>query len=150
MLVDLYFPQQSGRLYWPARARPPRPGRGLHFYNPASLGARTEVGFERVRHQLGEYFAGRREDFDLRLDPRGTDMQRRVWDLICQIPYGSMCTYRDSARQLEVGTSPLTVAAAVGTRRDAVTGSGDASGDAERRQRARRGASTVRQTRRRP
>ena len=44
------------------------------------------------------------------------------------------------ARQLEVGTSPLTVAAAVGTRRDAVTGSGDASGDAERRQRARRGA----------
>ena len=53
------------------------------------------MGFERVRHQLGEYFAGRREDFDLRLDPRGTDMQRRVWDLICQIPYGSMCTYRD-------------------------------------------------------
>ena len=131
MLVDLYFPQQSGRLYWPARARPPRPGRGLHFYNPASLGARTEVGFERVRHQLGEYLAGRREDFDLRLDPRGTDMQRRVWDSICQIPYGSTCTYSDLARQLGVGTSPLTVAAEVGTRRDTVTGSGDASGDAE-------------------
>ena len=46
VLVDLYFPQLSGRLYWPARARPPRPGRGLYFYNRASFGVRTDVGFE--------------------------------------------------------------------------------------------------------
>src|ERR1700749_1915254 len=84
VLVDLYFPQLSGRLYWPARARPPRPGRGLYFYNRASFGARTDVGFECVRLQLGEYFAGQREDFDVRLDPRCTEMQRRVWDLIRQ------------------------------------------------------------------
>ena len=41
-------------------------------------------------------------------------MQRRVWDLICQVPYGTTSTYAGLAGQLGVGTSPLTVAAAVG------------------------------------
>ena len=57
VLVDRYFPQQSGRLHWPARVRPPRPGRGSALsYNRESFGARTEVGFEGVRHQLGRVF----------------------------------------------------------------------------------------------
>jgi methylated-DNA-[protein]-cysteine S-methyltransferase len=43
--------------------------------------------------QLEAYFAGELEDFDLPLAPEGTDFQRRVWDAVAAIPYGSTATY---------------------------------------------------------
>ncbi len=50
-----------------------------------------------TRRQLGEYFAGKRRDFDLPLDPRGTAFQRRVWRALQAIPYGRTCSYADIA-----------------------------------------------------
>ncbi|WP_320453030.1 methylated-DNA--[protein]-cysteine S-methyltransferase [Sphingomonas sp. CFBP8993] len=43
--------------------------------------------------QLTEYFEGRRRDFDLPLDPVGTDFQRRVWTGLNAIPYGETRSY---------------------------------------------------------
>ena len=43
--------------------------------------------------QLGEYFAGSRRTFDLPLAPAGTEFQRKVWDALMRIPYGSTNTY---------------------------------------------------------
>ena len=48
---------------------------------------------DRVREQLGEYFAGRRRAFDLPLLLPGTDFERRVWDVLRQIPFGSTRSY---------------------------------------------------------
>lgn len=56
--------------------------------------------FQRVRRQLDEYFAGERRDFDLPLDPRGTEFQRRVWERLTRIPYGETTTYGALAREL--------------------------------------------------
>ncbi len=53
-----------------------------------------------TRAQLREYFDGRRQAFDLPLDPRGTDFQRRVWGLLLKIPYGTTTTYGALARDL--------------------------------------------------
>ncbi len=50
--------------------------------------------------QLGEYFARQRREFTVPLDPRGTDFQRRVWDLLLAIPYGETRTYESLARAL--------------------------------------------------
>jgi len=47
--------------------------------------------------QLDEYFAGRRTTFDLPLAPRGTPFQRRVWDLLCEIPAGGTICYAELA-----------------------------------------------------
>ena len=47
----------------------------------------------RVREQLEEYFAGRRRAFDLPLLLPGTDFERRVWDVLRQIPFGSTRSY---------------------------------------------------------
>jgi methylated-DNA-[protein]-cysteine S-methyltransferase len=47
--------------------------------------------------QLGEYFAGTRQDFDLPLDPRGTEFQVRAWRALATIPYGQTATYKDQA-----------------------------------------------------
>lgn len=43
--------------------------------------------------QLGEYFAGRRRDFDLPLRAAGTPFQQRVWAALRAIPYGETRSY---------------------------------------------------------
>jgi methylated-DNA-[protein]-cysteine S-methyltransferase len=50
--------------------------------------------------QLREYFAGERHDFDLRLAPRGTAFQQRVWQALRAIPYGTLRSYGDVARAI--------------------------------------------------
>jgi methylated-DNA-[protein]-cysteine S-methyltransferase len=93
-----------------------------HWYRPAlaTFGRRCETGFGEARSQLAEYFAGRREHFDLPAEARGDEFQRRVWDLIRGIPYGQTVSYGDLARELgsqvlakdvggAVGRNPLSV-----------------------------------------
>lgn len=48
--------------------------------------------------QLNEYFAGKRQQFDITLDPQGTDFQRRVWEKLQLIPYGKTISYIELAR----------------------------------------------------
>lgn len=43
--------------------------------------------------QLREYFAGERTDFDLPLSPAGTEFQRRVWEELRTVEYGSVTDY---------------------------------------------------------
>ena len=74
----------------------------------ARAAARDEQGFEnrsspvleRTRRQLEEYFTGQRQTFDLPLDPRGTEFQRRVWQRLTSIAYGDTTTYGALAREL--------------------------------------------------
>ncbi len=48
--------------------------------------------------QLAAFFAGARSQFDLPLDPRGTDFQRAVWAQLLNIPAGQTRSYGDIAR----------------------------------------------------
>ncbi len=66
----------------------------------ASLDNESSPVLERTRAQLAEYFAGRRQDFDLPLDPRGSEFQRRVWQRLTRIPYGETTSYGAVAREL--------------------------------------------------
>lgn len=50
--------------------------------------------------QLGEYFAGQRQCFDLELDFAGTEFQRQVWAALLAIPFGQTRSYSDIARQI--------------------------------------------------
>jgi methylated-DNA-[protein]-cysteine S-methyltransferase len=91
-----------------------------HMPAPEVFGARTEGGFERVREQLGEYFAGERIEFDLETAIDGDEFQRRVWKLIDRIPFGQTTTYGEMAQGLgdlvlarkvggAVGRNPLSI-----------------------------------------
>jgi len=53
-----------------------------------------------VRRQLDEYFAGRRQEFDLPLAPRGTPFELSVWEHLRRIPFGETRSYADVARAL--------------------------------------------------
>lgn len=50
--------------------------------------------------QLEEYLQGRREAFDLNLDPDGTNFQKKVWELLQTIPFGKTSTYARMAARL--------------------------------------------------
>ena len=50
--------------------------------------------------QLGEYFAGDREEFDLPLDPVGTDFQQSAWMALRTIPYGTTVSYGEQAARM--------------------------------------------------
>jgi methylated-DNA-[protein]-cysteine S-methyltransferase len=50
--------------------------------------------------QLDEYFAGTREDFDLPLDPVGTEFQRSAWAALRTIPYGATVSYGEQAARM--------------------------------------------------
>ena len=47
--------------------------------------------------QLTEYFAGKRQAFDLPVSPEGTDFQKNVWNHLRDIPYGQTRTYGELA-----------------------------------------------------
>lgn len=48
--------------------------------------------------QLEEYFSGRRREFNLPLDLRGTEFQLKCWHALLKIPYGQTRSYADIAR----------------------------------------------------
>lgn len=88
-----------------------------YFPRPDRLGEPVEADalLDEAAAQLIAYIAGERETFDLPLAPRGTPFQRRVWDLLQQIPRGSTTTYGQIARSLEAPRAAQAVGRAVGT-----------------------------------
>jgi methylated-DNA-[protein]-cysteine S-methyltransferase len=74
----------------------------------------VDHGFDEAIAQLTEYFAGERREFDLPLNPRGSDTARRVWQLLTEIPYGQTTTYGELASRVGDGISPRDVGGFVG------------------------------------
>ena len=50
--------------------------------------------------QLNEYFEGERNEFSLKLNPEGTDFQKRVWGKLLTIPYGKTTSYLQLSKNL--------------------------------------------------
>jgi methylated-DNA-[protein]-cysteine S-methyltransferase len=55
---------------------------------------------EKTRKQVDEYLAGNRRQFDIPLLMIGTNFQRRVWNELINVPYGSTATYVQIARAI--------------------------------------------------
>ncbi len=70
--------------------------------------------FTTVIAQLGEYFAGSRTSFSVKLSPHGTDFQRSVWLALLQIEYAKTTSYGDVARILGKPKASRAVGAANG------------------------------------
>ena len=50
--------------------------------------------------QLEEYFKGKRNSFDLKLNPKGTVFQKKVWDELLNIPFNTTRTYLEQSKSL--------------------------------------------------
>jgi len=51
-------------------------------------------------YQLKEYFNGEREHFSLKLNPKGSEFQNRVWAELQIIPFGKTVSYLELSKQL--------------------------------------------------
>jgi methylated-DNA-[protein]-cysteine S-methyltransferase len=70
-------------------------------YEPSRAGWSLDPGaFGAAVEQLDAYFAGELIDFDMELDLRGTEFQRRVWLALLTIPYGETRSYGEIAEQI--------------------------------------------------
>lgn len=68
----------------------------------------------RAVHQLQEYFAGTRKQFDLELEFAGSEFQKKVWQALLTIPFGETRSYSQIARQIGNPSAVRAVGAANG------------------------------------
>ena len=64
--------------------------------------------------QLQEYFIGKRTEFTFKLNPKGTEFQKKVWQELLQIPYGKTCSYLELSKKLGNAKAIRAVASANG------------------------------------
>jgi methylated-DNA-[protein]-cysteine S-methyltransferase len=64
--------------------------------------------------QLNDYFDGKRTVFTFKMNPKGTDFQRKVWFSLQDIPFGKTRTYLEQAKILGDVKAIRAVAAANG------------------------------------
>jgi AraC family transcriptional regulator of adaptative response/methylated-DNA-[protein]-cysteine methyltransferase len=85
------------------------------------LKAKYIIGYQEVfsilSEQLTEYFAGKRNKFDLPIYAPGTDFQRKVWVVLMEIPLGETRSYEKQAEILQNPDAIRAVARANGMNR---------------------------------
>lgn len=53
-----------------------------------------------VFSQINQYLEGKRTGFDFPYQLEGTEFQKKVWDALCDIPYGQTRSYKDIAEAI--------------------------------------------------
>jgi methylated-DNA-[protein]-cysteine S-methyltransferase len=80
-----------------------------------ATGSREAAHIAQAVQQIGAYFAGRRQAFDVPLDlSRGTDFQQSVWRALLRITSGDHSSYSAIAQQIRKPQAVRAVGAAVG------------------------------------
>lgn len=64
--------------------------------------------------QLEEYFDGNRTAFDFKMNPKGTEFQKKVWKALLEIPFGTTTSYQALSIKLGDVKAIRAVAAANG------------------------------------
>lgn len=70
-----------------------------------------------AKTELGEYFAGKRKQFDLQLITPGSDFKLKVWNSLKEIPYGTMISYQQQSENMESPDAIRAIAHANGCNR---------------------------------
>ncbi len=96
--------------------RPEHPGLSGPLFTPKHRpNERSENrSMQRVIDELDEYFIGKRREFGIPLEPRGTPFQLRVWKELTRIPYGETISYLQLAERIGSPRAVRAVGAANG------------------------------------
>lgn len=69
----------------------------------------------KTKKWLDKYFNGEKPSIlDLEIEPIGGEFRQRVWNILCEIPYGKTITYGDIAKRIAKETNKKMSAQAVG------------------------------------
>ena len=88
---------------------------GRHPATPDASWVEDSKPMKETVRQLNEYFAGKLQEFELPLSPRGTNFQLGVWKSLCEIPYGETISYGELARRIGKPSAPRAVGLANGS-----------------------------------
>lgn len=80
-------------IYWNRQAE--------RMVNQPDTSKPEEKMVDQASKQLSQYFSAKRKQFDLPLDLEGTAFQKKVWQQLQQIPFGSTLSYGDIARKIK-------------------------------------------------
>ncbi len=58
------------------------------------------AGFDDLRRQLDDYFAGSLQQFTIPVAPSGTGFQLQVWQQLQKLEYGQTCSYGQLAKNI--------------------------------------------------
>ena len=96
-------------------------GRLVRFHLRAAGAANVDPEAERnakalgeVRRQVAEYAKGKRQIFEFELAAEGPEFNRRVWEALCDIPFGTTTSYGAVARTIGYPKAARAVGAANG------------------------------------
>ena len=64
------------------------------------LNIKTPKCLQECTNQLEEYFNGKRDSFNLTVNPKGTSFQKKVWKALLNIPYGKTKNYLEQSKAL--------------------------------------------------
>ena len=76
--------------------------------------ARNAAALEDVRRQVGEYSAGKRQEFAFELNAEGPDFDKLVWKALSDIPFGQTTSYGAVAKAIGHPMAARAVGAANG------------------------------------
>lgn len=88
--------------------------RRLARYVSAEFTIESSPVLEEAQRQLDEYFAGKRKTLDIPLHITGSDFQRKIWNILIDIPYGEIKSYKDIAVGFGDSKAVRAVAQAIG------------------------------------
>ena len=77
-------------------------------------------GGRQAQQEITEYFAGRRQSFEVALDTPGSEFQRAVWRHLQYVSFGETTHYQSIAMDIGKPTATRAVAAANGANRVAI------------------------------
>jgi methylated-DNA-[protein]-cysteine S-methyltransferase len=84
------------------------------WHGPDISWQQADEPFLEIRGQLAEYFAGQRREFTVPLRLVGTPFQRRVWQELVRIPFGTTISYAQLAGRIGQPTATRAVGHANG------------------------------------
>jgi methylated-DNA-[protein]-cysteine S-methyltransferase len=67
-----------------------------------------------ARRELVAYFEGRLQEFSIPYKMQGTPFQKRVWRALCDVPFGTTCTYSELAARIGSPQGARAVGVALG------------------------------------
>lgn len=70
--------------------------------------------FINLKKWFDDYFNGLNPKIDFKLKPQGSEFRKKVWKILCEIPYGETLTYGEIASRISPNMSAQAVGGAVG------------------------------------
>lgn len=68
--------------------------------NPENFNTEVPECLQECVQQLNAYFSKERTSFDLKLNPKGTAFQQKVWKALLDVPYGKTRSYLEQSKHL--------------------------------------------------